>query len=625
MPVLIELSTRGMRYMSVVPDVQLNPWLLDWLSKPSRPAQIIARWLFIHPDDHVTSCVALADHLSVMTPGTQSSWRRVVPEDARSNAYPTNSETIKQLSDLDLACCIHSGSVTVLSSHMVLMLARSTENPDIQSMLESGSIYRGVRFFMDGTTVHVQINRVPDRNLTEVLDSCTPRVRKKLLKEVRRVRTQVGGFPDRMNPGAYADALLMMRKQDTRNNNEVVLNWLRSARENSRRSPQSGRWDGESLEQYASRRFDRGTNPGSLPEKFSVPGELIGVEIEFVPPVNERDLVGTSFNYPVFFGADYTYDGSVKNYVNPDMETDNECRILLRHGHYLRVHRICDAMVSGGCTVNDTCGLHVHLDARDLTSTQALAGATRLRSALPLLAGFVSYTRFVGARADRYCKPEISPSQGDGDHYTPDRYYAVNLCALQDRGTVEVRMHHATLDPMVIEGWARLLRFLFRSTIPAPTTQEELLLCPGLADAMGPCFDYAKGPWNKFHAATMTNILESPIRGRLLRRDDEELRFPGDRDPGPTPPTQPAPSGSFSITEEQLRAAAAAYAIPSSDAVRAAWAAIRPLRDRPTRTPEWWEPELEQASEHEQTPEPIIQRPYVIDFETTPHNPTTNQ
>lgn len=412
----------------------------------------------------------------------------------------------------------YSFGVSSIPIHLLTELATHTYDVNLaEAMVERSRAYRGVRFVhITSSTVALEFGVTPNLDINMVLKDRPARLKKKLMRELRRVRTMNGGFPNRMNDGAFANALIEARaKNKPANHSHDVINWLRSARENSRRSDFEGRWENESLEQYVSRRMDRGTHPSSLPAKFSVPGELIGIEVEFVPPVRPDDCVGTTFKYPVFFGADYTYDGSVKNYANEDMETDNECRMLLRHGRYTRLYRVCAALVDGGCTVNDTCGMHVHLDARDMSNAEAHKRAVRLRDSLPLLAGFTEYTRFMGPRAERYCKAGMSPSEGGGDHYDPDRYYAINLCALRERGTVEVRMHHATLDPTRIEGWTRLLRFLFRSNMEIPLTQEALLKCDGLAEAMGPCMSYVTGPWNRFHATTMAAQLFCPVVGHL--------------------------------------------------------------------------------------------------------------
>ena len=43
---------------------------------------------------------------------------------------------------------------------------------------------------------------------------------------------------------------------------------------------------------------------------------------------------------------------------------------------------------------------------------------------------------------------------------TRDRYYQVNACSLRKQKTIEIRSHSATLSPLKIFNWVRLLKFV---------------------------------------------------------------------------------------------------------------------------------------------------------------------
>lgn len=103
----------------------------------------------------------------------------------------------------------------------------------------------------------------------------------------------------------------------------------------------------------------------------------------------------------------------------------------------------CDARV------NHTCGLHVHIDCRKRDWRTVYR---RLYRAQSWLYSLVSDTR-VHPRSGRtnYCKrnkarPDMS-----------DRYHAINACSYNEHRTIEVRLHHGTIESAKILAWIRLL------------------------------------------------------------------------------------------------------------------------------------------------------------------------
>lgn len=583
MVILVELNTNGLLYLNIKPEIRHTSSIIDWMraSMPSESTSALERWVIISPLESQIDTPRLVGVDGIYFASSEEVFRNSVPRDVRvANPVSVPFGYLSSIASDSLNSTFAGISPDCISRRQLTALVTNCRDPELREAMSRQAIYRGVRFMPNGVTTYVvQTNVVEERVMEDVLKEKPRKLRNKMLKEVRRVQDQIGHFPGRMNAGSFAAALLASTCKETSRRNRDAVGWLREARENSRRFVgEDTRRPDESLHALMSRRYDRGTHPAQLPQKFAVPGDLVGVELEFVPPVDPNDSRGTVFKYPAFFGLDYTYDGSVKNYDNPEMETDNECRMLLRHGHYTRIKAVCSEMLNQGCAVNDSCGMHVHLDARDMRDSAAITAANRLSDSLPLLAGFTQYTRFVGARAERYCRAGISPSRGNGDHYDPDRYYAVNLCALRERGTIEVRIHHGTLDAFVIEGWIRLLRFLFRSSGPIPTSQAELLKMPGLADAMGPCMLYVTGPWEVFHRDTMRIIMAQPLNG-FASHDTETVhpttipptldpwtrvreasgwshspgtataRYTYTMHPAPTPPTAPDPTTAEAGTE----------------------------------------------------------------------------
>lgn len=111
---------------------------------------------------------------------------------------------------------------------------------------------------------------------------------------------------------------------------------------------------------------------------------------------------------------------------------------------------VCGVITACHGAVNRSCGLHVHLDQRNLPLDAVQAVYTRLAAAQPLLRRFVSASR-LGEEGDRYCAR--SPRVWS----TGSRYRAINACAYQTHRTLEIRLHQGTIDATKITNWVALL------------------------------------------------------------------------------------------------------------------------------------------------------------------------
>lgn len=159
--------------------------------------------------------------------------------------------------------------------------------------------------------------------------------------------------------------------------------------------------------------------------------------------------------------------------------------------------------------VTNACGLHVHVDARDMKAYQ-LRNLVRLYAALePLLFGVVAPSRssssyskpcaaeflmtFAGKKDKHGIKKDIAETcYGVGtldnkahafkhyrlSHYGEGtrRYYALNLHSYFFRGTVEFRMHHGTTDREKITNWALLCGWIVECAATA-TDKRIAAIC----------------------------------------------------------------------------------------------------------------------------------------------------
>lgn len=226
-------------------------------------------------------------------------------------------------------------------------------------------------------------------------------------------------------------------------------------------------------------------NGDSFTPGLEIPiGEAVGVEIECLIP---REQIGSECHYcneqeehdeccaccavkleseravkirvqQIFrdFGVKNTrikYDGSIREEGNT---LGMEFAILFNINKPEKLKRLCDALEKLGANVNSSCGLHVHLDARD---GAGLPMSTRLKNALPLLTLMVPKSRLT----NQYCVADMS-RRGH-------RYAKINRESLRKYQTIEVRLHSGTTNFEKIYNWARIVHTIARKTKSLPKKQ----------------------------------------------------------------------------------------------------------------------------------------------------------
>lgn len=150
------------------------------------------------------------------------------------------------------------------------------------------------------------------------------------------------------------------------------------------------------------------------------------------------------------------------------------------------IKRVCQVLNDNGITVNQTCGFHVHVDARDSQAHQ-VANVLRMwakyetcafsvlspsrrnnRWASPLFSAGVDdgYKRIAralklannvsGGRLDSYHFVHAWNAAVSQVTHREPRYNSVNLAAFLRHGTIEFRAHQGTTDYAKIEAWVML-------------------------------------------------------------------------------------------------------------------------------------------------------------------------
>lgn len=132
--------------------------------------------------------------------------------------------------------------------------------------------------------------------------------------------------------------------------------------------------------------------------------------------------------------------------------------MLFNEASFMEVMQVSEAIMASGGEANETCGLHVHVDARFITRNNWSPAHKQ---------GFFQHI------IDEYAKDEeifdsfmIAGRTGDSNGYCHtmktvrysegmNRYHKLNTVSFPRHGTVEFRHHHGTVDHKEIIPWVK--------------------------------------------------------------------------------------------------------------------------------------------------------------------------
>ena len=146
-------------------------------------------------------------------------------------------------------------------------------------------------------------------------------------------------------------------------------------------------------------------------------------------------------------------DGSLDDYKGIEIITGVYCG---KRGFNL-LKLLCSKF-KGLYSADRKCGLHIHLDTRDLTREDLINLHYIYKKIEPYFIYYVRKDRINNS----YCKPLNKIGKGeyidkDGktiDNYSPDdRYRAVNFHSLKEHGTIEIRLMEGNIDYEKIKEW----------------------------------------------------------------------------------------------------------------------------------------------------------------------------
>lgn len=148
------------------------------------------------------------------------------------------------------------------------------------------------------------------------------------------------------------------------------------------------------------------------------------------------------------------------------------------------LEKVCWVLDLCDVKVNDSCGLHIHMDAHDFTMDTWRNLAVTYKRLEPVIDAFMPGSR----RANRYCKPLSGISETAIRHaqtindlrrvFHSDRYHKVNLEAYARHCTVEFRQHSGSTNFTKMSAWIhfleKMITFAQAGTVQPRTTLENI-------------------------------------------------------------------------------------------------------------------------------------------------------
>lgn len=218
------------------------------------------------------------------------------------------------------------------------------------------------------------------------------------------------------------------------------------------------RGDDDLLREYATF-LDENEDDGPRPKEKDK-NNYIGLEIECLTSLTRGQVVERMLEHDLEQQMQITGDGSIHGEGR-----GVEFRILFKEKTLVKdLKRLAKFLNKQYFSVNNTCGLHVHLDMRNRNVSKSYQKLLKFQD---VLFSMVDKKRWT----NDFC------------HYTTedaidahDRYVAINEAAYDNHKTIEIRLHHATLDMKVVEKWVTLLVKILNSKLPAKVkTKADVL------------------------------------------------------------------------------------------------------------------------------------------------------
>ena len=218
--------------------------------------------------------------------------------------------------------------------------------------------------------------------------------------------------------------------------------------------------NGDFLRMMAAKRtiiLDRGKSPQDL-------DRYIGIEIEcLIPQEKYYDIKIECVEKGLGSYLQIKEDMSIKNKGDEALTGKEFCLLVKYNELFPKLNALLEILNKYKSTTNETCGLHVHIDRRQLNHDEFVDMFNKLQSNVMFLKNIVHPTRI----NNRFCvlKQNLLKKDGGGEseNESNPRYWAINKNS--NHPTIEVRLHHSTLDFKEIINWITVLLKIVQSPV----------------------------------------------------------------------------------------------------------------------------------------------------------------
>lgn len=186
----------------------------------------------------------------------------------------------------------------------------------------------------------------------------------------------------------------------------------------------------------------------------------VGIEIECFADISRGEFQEILLEMDLEKFVQITDDSSIESDGGGD---SMELRVLIPEKKLSVVlKKLGKALKEAGCAVNESCGLHVHLDMRNRNVDKCYDKLIKFQD---VMYGLVESERW----GNDFCMFTNEHSKGQ-------RYSSINRTSYHKHKTIEVRLHHGTVDVDRIEKWVKLLiKMLGTRTAPVIESKAAVL------------------------------------------------------------------------------------------------------------------------------------------------------
>lgn len=213
----------------------------------------------------------------------------------------------------------------------------------------------------------------------------------------------------------------------------------------------------------------------------------VGVEIEFYTFFRylPRTLANSDIAQYVALGE----DGSIEPNCDDEFSDEEDCRETFVYEMKIcapesKIREVlgkaCAILRYSKARTNTSCGLHIHLDHRVCADRNPVKTFNNLMKLQNVLFNVTDEYR----RGNEYCSPvpdhftfynHIFHQMSESDYEEDSRYYAINLMALRDTQTIEIRLFSGTIKYREIMHYLSLaLGAATSSTVNVEITEKNV-------------------------------------------------------------------------------------------------------------------------------------------------------